>query len=156
MEPAASRAFTFDEHSPDQGTAAWRLFWGVGESSQDTVGESKGIFAPGGRSISCPTVLQLKIKAVKCTVELDFSTAPVVSLHLRLSQYRGPGSQRKLRAPGSNSSPPLDQQEHRLLRGWPRSHHSFWIRNWCLVCQPAHALPSLRRWEYAFWYLGYF
>lgn len=145
MEPAARKAFTFDEHSPDQGTAAWRLFWGVGKRSQDTVGESKGIFAPEGRSIRSPTVLQLKIKALICTVELDFSNAPVVSLHLRLSQYRGPGSQRKLRAPGSNSSSPLDQQEHRLLRGGSRSHHSFWIRNRRLMRQPTHAVPSLRR-----------
>lgn len=80
MESVARRAFTLDEQSPDQGTAAWRLFWGVGKSSQDTAGESKGIFAPEGRSITCPAALQLKIKVVNYTVDLDFSTAPVVCL----------------------------------------------------------------------------
>lgn len=46
----ARREFRLREpdHSPSS-AAAWGLLRGVDKSSQDTVGESEGIFAPGGK-----------------------------------------------------------------------------------------------------------
>lgn len=97
----------------------------------------------GVSSVRCPAELQLLIKAVTHTA--DLSTGSVVSLGTsRLPQYWWPGSKRKLWTPGSDSSSPLDQQEHRLLWRRPGSHHSFWIWNRCFLCQPANSVPPLR------------
>lgn len=65
----------------------------------------------------------------------------------RLPQYRWPGCQRELRAPGPDPGFKVDQREHRLLWRRLQSHHCVWFWDRSLVCQPANPLPPF--WRYS-------
>ena len=73
-------------------------------------------------------------------------TVLVPFIEFRFLEHWWSGCQGQLWASWPNPGPPLGEREYRLLRWWSPPYHRLWLRHWCILCQPPHAVASFWGW----------